>query len=368
MPSPYPSRTRRLQEKLSTEKLAALLILHPPNITYLTGMPSLSMQWRSAALLLGRRQRWLLISPLEPRPADLPLGTIVRQSLDFPQTLASLCRQSQLGRVGYEAEHLTVDELRRLRATLGATRLIATHRLVEESRLTKDEFERRHLRRAGRIAADVLETVRTSIRPGQTEQQVAWEIESRLREAGADGLPLDFSPLVAFGEHSAIPHHTPTDRKLRATDIVLIDFGCTVAGYASDITRTWFNSPPQARMAHVLTLVNEAQRRALAKLRVSDDPRAVDRAARDYITTQGFGEYFIHGTGHGVGLAIHEGPSLNPQAQQRLQPGMVVTVEPGIYLPGKFGIRQEDTVLIGEHDLEILTKKTTRTGIPKDSI
>jgi Xaa-Pro aminopeptidase len=226
--------------------------------------------------------------------------------------------------------------------------------IIEDMREIKDRAELRTLGVAARMMSDILEALVAELRPGLTEKQVAWRIEDLAREAGAEGL--SFPPIVASGLNGALPHAVPTDRRLRPGEPVVLDVGVRVDGYCSDMTRTVFLGEPKPRFRKIYRVVRQAQLAALKEIRAGVESTHPDAVARKVIQEAGFGEYFGHALGHGVGLATHERPRLSPLKPATLKPGMVVTVEPGIYLPGKGGVRLEEMVVVGEGGARVLTK------------
>jgi len=220
-------------------------------------------------------------------------------------------------------------------------------------RSVKDAAELEAINRAIRAAEDVFGQVHSEIRPGMTEKEIAWRILAGLF-AVSEGP--SFPPIVASGPNAALPHAVPTDRAVREGEPIIIDMGARVDGYCSDMTRTVFLGAPDPAMREIYRLVRTAQRAAEDALRAGITGREADRTAREIITTGGHGDRFIHALGHGVGLAVHESPRLSPRERRVLRPGMVVTVEPGIYLPGVGGVRLEDMVLIQEGGARVLSR------------
>lgn len=226
--------------------------------------------------------------------------------------------------------------------------------LVYSLRMIKKGEEIDNLRKAGKIASATFDIIKPKIKKGVSEKQIAVEMEYIMMKMGASGK--SFELIVAFGENSALPHHETSDRKLKNNEVVLLDYGCVYNRYCSDITRTFFYGRPSPEFNKVYDIVNKAQKMGVLKAKEGIKALDVDRTCRDYISDNGYGQYFIHGTGHGVGLEIHEEPYVNTKGEKILKSGMAVTVEPGIYLYGKFGIRIEDTILIGKNSSEVLTK------------
>jgi Xaa-Pro aminopeptidase len=271
--------------------------------------------------------------------------------------LVGLAAADGVGRLGFESHVVTVDGLDALHAAAaGDVELVRAAGTVETLREIKDDGEVALLRLACEAAdaalCDLIE--RGGLRPGRTERQVGRELEALMFEHDADGV--SFETIVAAGPNSAIPHHRPTDAELAAGDFVKIDFGAVVAGYHSDMTRTFVLGPPQQWQCEIYELVATAQRAGREALAPGASLRDVDAASRQVIADAGYGEQFGHGLGHGVGLRIHEAPGINASAVGTLLAGSAVTVEPGVYLPDRGGVRIEDTLVVGSTNSELLTR------------
>jgi len=225
---------------------------------------------------------------------------------------------------------------------------------VQRLRLVKDSAELVAISRAVDVSHRALNDVRTFIRAGVTEREVAVELEYGMRRLGAEGIA--FPTIVSSGPRTALPHAQPGLRKFRKGDTVIIDYGAVVDGYRSDETCTFIIGDVRGKSDRLYEIVKEAHDRAIEAIRPGVTGRQVDRAAREVIEAHGFGDHFSHGTGHGVGLDVHENPRLSPTSDTVLEKGMVVTVEPGIYLPGRLGIRIEDMVVVEEGGCRVLTK------------
>lgn len=223
-------------------------------------------------------------------------------------------------------------------------------------RLCKEGEEIEVLRKSCKIAAKAFEQLVPTIKTGDTEIEVSNRLDNLMRAMGAKGPSFDL--IVAFGENGALPHHVTSERKLKDNEPILIDFGCVYKGYCSDITRTFFHGTPGEEFNKVYNIVKKAHDEGLKALKPGLAAKAADKVCRDIISDEGYGQYFIHSTGHGVGLEIHESPAVSSRADEKslLKKGMAVTVEPGIYLLGKFGVRIEDTALITDDGCEVLTR------------
>ena len=229
--------------------------------------------------------------------------------------------------------------------------------LIERMRLLKTEQEISLLKKSVLLNERVFQLVYNTIEPGMTEIEVALALELTMRELGAEGP--SFDTIVAFGTNAAKPHAVPTDRILQSGDLVLIDMGLVLQGYCSDMTRTFIAGKPDKTFLERLRIVRKAQLAGIQAIRAGASCRAVDRAARTIIVNAGYGNFFGHGLGHGVGLAVHEDPSLGPRSRKKLRAGMIVTIEPGIYLPEWGGIRLENMAVVRDHGCEVLNEDTT---------
>jgi Xaa-Pro aminopeptidase len=353
----HPRRREALRIRLQELPVDALLVTDPLNVRYLTGFTG-----SNSALLVhfegdeesvfctdGRYR-----TQSERQVPDLPL--LIERSCAL--RLAKHATERGLGRLGFESHVVTVDAHAALAKITGPDRLIALSRPVEALRVIKDNSEIASLRTACAAADTALAGLLADdgLRPGRTEREVARDLEVRMVDAGAAGP--SFETIVASGPNSAIPHHRPSNAQLCRGDLLKLDFGALVQGYHSDMTRTLVLGPPASWQRELYDLVAAAQAAGRAALRPGADVRGVDAAAREVITTAGHGEEFVHGLGHGVGLQIHEAPALSQFGVGTLVAGMAVTVEPGVYLAGRGGVRIEDTLVVSGGEPELLTLTT----------
>ncbi len=254
---------------------------------------------------------------------------------------------------GFDPTRLTVQQWDKVRGVYSGE-LVTLDTLMPQLRWIKSPEEVASIRKASNVAEAALAEVVADLAPGQTECEVAARLEYEFRLRGASGV--SFDAIVLFGARSSLPHGAPGDTPLREGDIVLIDCGCVVGGYCSDLTRTYvYGRMPGAWFQEIYQVTMSAQEAALVAVRPGAVASAVDKVARDQIDTAGYGSFFGHGLGHGVGLEVHEAPRLNKLSDTVLQPGMVVTVEPGIYLPARGGVRIEDLVVVTTDGCEVLT-------------
>ena len=348
-------RLATLRGDISSSRLTGLLVSHLPNIRYLSGFSG------SAGCLLVEADRATLFTDFRYESqaagelADPVSATIVHGSTW--SALAEWLAVSPPGRrLGFEGSRLSVADHASLAEACGSVIWETTADLVERQRAIKDAAELRSIEAAVDLADRVLETMLPEIRKGVTELELAARLEYRLRASGSG--PLPFAPIVAFGERSALPHATPTQRILERGDLILLDFGASVDGYCWDMTRV-FTSGPSAewqRDLHreVLAACEAGIRTAAAGVACAD----VDGAARGSLERAGLADRFGHSTGHGVGLEVHEAPRLHGDARESLAAGNVVTIEPGVYLPGRGGIRIEQVVAVQSDGSRLLTRST----------
>jgi Xaa-Pro aminopeptidase len=350
----YRTRQTRLLQSSEGCKCDAFLTTHLPNVRYLCGFTG-----SSAALVLAPSGSVLFTDGRYTEQARAEVVgarvAIVRKSA---LSAAAEWLRGRAGRnklvIAIESDHLTVAARVLLMRTLSSrVRLRHTAAAVERLRMVKDQEELERLRAAARLGASLFDVALGQARPGATEVSLAAEMEFAARRAGAEAM--SFPTIVAAGPRSALPHAHPSPNKVPRRGFVLFDFGVILAGYCSDMTRTVCVGRPSAEARRLYQAVLEAQLAALAAVRPGVAVGKVDRAARDVLRGAGLARYFTHSTGHGVGLEIHEAPRVAAGQQERLQPGMVITVEPGVYLAKRGGVRIEDTVVVTGSGCEVLT-------------
>jgi Xaa-Pro aminopeptidase len=353
----HPQRREALRKRLIELQLDALLVTNLLNVRYLTGFTG-----SNGALLMDAEGDEPSVFCTDGRYRTQSQRQVpdLRQVIDRScmLRLAKYASEHAIGRLGFESHVVTVDGHAALAEVTGPEVLVALSRPVERLRSIKDLTEVAALRRACAIADAALAGLLADggLRPGRTEREVARDLEARLVALGATGP--SFETIVAAGAHSAIPHHRPTNAELCCGDLVKLDFGALVEGYHSDMTRTMVLGAPAEWQQELYDLVAAAQAAGRVALRAQADVREVDGAARKVIADAGHGEDFVHGLGHGVGLQIHEAPALSQFAVGTLEAGMTVTVEPGVYLAGRGGVRIEDTLIVAEGEPELLTLTT----------
>jgi len=357
-------RPDRVEARLAERALDALLVTNLVNVRWLTGFTG-----SSGLAIVGRAPdvtrrlfltdfRYLTQSAEQLDPAwHREIAPDIQAAA--AALLCSAVPEEGTWKVGFDDVTLPVKEHARLDELTGERVVLEpAGGLIEELRLVKSPDELDRIRAASRLADAALTEVLGRGLAGRTERDVALDLEVTMRRAGAQGV--SFPPIVASAAHGALPHAEPRDVQIPAGTLVTIDWGAQLDGYASDCTRTYATGPLDPRDTEIYQLVLEAQEAALAAVRAGAGGREVDAVARDIITAAGHGEHFGHGLGHGVGAEVHEGPRLSQRSDATLAAGQVVTVEPGVYVPGAVGVRIEDLVVVTDDGCEVLT------GLPKD--
>ena len=350
-------RRQKLRRQIKQEGLDALLVTNFTNVTYLTGFTG-----DDSFLLLTAKddvlvsdQRYTTQLDEECPGLELAIRGPGTKMLDFT---AKTVDKAKTPRLGIEADSMTVALRDALAAAVPKAQLTPTSGWVEELRMTKDADEIDRTRRACDLARRAFEVVRAKLTPAMTEREVANELEYQARRFGAKGM--SFESIVAVGPRAALPHARPTTRKIGESDFTLIDWGVNEGLYMSDLTRLVVTDKISPKLRKLYGVVLKAQLAGIEAIRPGVPCEAVDRAARNVIEKAGHGKAFGHGLGHGVGLEIHEAPRLAQNQPTELRPGMIVTVEPGVYFPGWGGIRIEDDVLVTRTGHEVLT------SVPKE--
>lgn len=343
----YAQRRTRLRARLAEGGLGAMLVSKPVNVRYLSGFTG------SAGQLLVGADRAVLVTDGRYREQageeapDLEL-VVTRGDGWLDDHLDGVAR------LGLESHAVSWDRARRLTERVTPAELVPAPHLVETLRQTKDADELEILRQACAITVGAFQALCGWLTRGLTEVEVARRLDADLAERGAQGPAFD--TIVAAGPNGARPHHRPTARRLEAGDLVTVDFGALVDGYHADMTRTVALGEPAGQLGEVHRVVHDAQRAGVRTVGPEVEAGDVDSACRELISAAGYGDAFVHGTGHGLGLEIHEDPILRRGADARLTLGMTVTVEPGIYLPGTGGVRIEDVVAVTASGPEVLTE------------
>lgn len=354
----------KIRSSLRRRGLDALLVTQPENRRYLSGFAAAdgSLTESAGALLIPVKGRPALLTDFRYQlqaASEAPDFDVILYRKGVVALLARLLPARSIGRLGFESDalaHATVLKLQKVLGRCGCT-LTPLSGLVESERCRKTPGELAKIRRAVQLNEEVFIEVYRRLRPGMTEREAAWLVEQGIRQRGADGPA--FETIIASGPNGALPHAVPTDRPMQEGEPVIIDMGLRLNGYCSDMTRTVVLGQPSEFCLELIRLVRKAQLAATSVIRAGVTGRQVDAAARRLIAAAGYGRQFGHGLGHGVGLAVHEAPALNSRNRRKLQSGMVVTVEPGIYLPGWGGIRLENMVVVEESSGLLLNRDCT---------
>jgi Xaa-Pro aminopeptidase len=345
-------KNRRSRLKLLFEEysLKAVLFTDLRNIRYLCGFSG-----SEGALLVAQDRAWFLCdSRYTAQAAEEVQNAEVRECAPVRlDTVAALVNEYGLDRIGFEAAHTTVTAFRGLSNKLSGVELVELGSNLDEIRICKDAAEIEQLSAVAKLSSQSLVAILPEIKPGVREIDVAFALELEMRRRGAEGKAFDF--IVASGERGAMPHGVASEKVIQSGELVTIDFGSVKGGYHSDETVTVACGNPDERAMEIHAVVKTAHDRAILAVRPGMSCKELDEVARSYISDCGYGDYFGHGLGHGVGLEIHEMPTLSPRSAALLEEGMVVTVEPGIYIPGFGGVRIEDTVVVTGNGCRILT-------------
>lgn len=364
MPHSFANPTTPLQSWLRRRHLDAMLISQPENRRYLSGFSAHdhSISESSGFLLILPGRRPFLLTDFRfqlDAETEAPGYEVLVYKQGVVALLSTLLPSLGVRRLAFESHYVLHAFFLSLAKTAGrhGIELAPLKGVVEKARRTKNLEEIEKIQRSVRLNEEVFQEVFQTLHAGETERQVALRIEALMRAKGAQGP--SFETIVASGPNGASPHAVPSDRPLQEGEPIVIDMGLRLAGYCSDMTRTVVLGTPDPETIALFRLVRKAQLAGLAALKAGVKARDVDRAARTIIAEAGYGNRFGHGLGHGVGLAVHEEPSLSRRSRRILQANMVVTVEPGIYLPGWGGIRLENMALVTENGYRLLNKDTT---------
>lgn len=333
-------RITKLLNELVKNGQDAFLITNMKNIRYLTGFTG-----DTGKLLITPKKQYLIVDGRFTEQAEKECSIeIVDYEKSFIKTIKKLLNAQNAKKCAFEGSNVTFNEFDTLKKNLENIELVSDDTTIETLRMKKDKDEIAKIKQALKIALDTFEEIKTSIVPGVTEKEVATEIEYMMKRKGAEGV--SFETIVASGKRSSLPHGTPTDKKIEFGDAVVIDMGAIYEGYCSDITRTIFVGDMTKEQERVYEIVEKAQQKAMDAIKAGlncNEPH--DVVVREF-SKDNLAEYFVHALGHGVGMDVHERPFLSPKSSDVFESGMIVTVEPGIYLPNKFGIRIEDMVML----------------------
>ena len=351
-PSPViAGRIARCRRQMKKHKLGAYLVTKPMDYFYLAGFTGED----SAVLVMPRELHAISDGRFdEVLNQECPWMTKwMRRGLINDQ-IAKTCKALKIKKLAIQGDSLTVADHSELKKLNRSTRLVNAPSILADMRLKKDNTELALIRRAIRCAEDAFRATCTLIKVGQTEVEIAARLEYEMKKRGATGP--SFPTIVGIGSNAALPHAHPGRRKVKPDSAILLDWGARLDNYCSDLTRMVFVGSIPRKIAEIYDIVLEAQKRAIAAIRPGKRMCDVDAVARDYVADAGYGQAFNHGLGHGHGLDIHEAPSLSWRSDAKLAAGMMVTVEPGIYLPGVGGVRIEDDVLVTPKGARVLTR------------
>jgi len=350
IPMPYRERVQRVRTEMRRRRLDGYLVQNRMDQYWLTGFTG-----EDGFVLVTRRAVVLLTDGRfdEAASVECPWAKKVLRKQRTPERNARELKKYKLARVGFDPGHFTVAEHQGLRKAVRPTQLVPAAGLILDRRITKDEGEVAAIREAIRVAEKAFVKVQRWIKPGLTERDIAARLGYEMQKLGAQ--EASFPTIVACGANGSLPHYEPGDGVVRKNEGVLIDWGARVGWYVSDLTRmVWPGSIPR-EIATIQRIVKEAHDAGIAAVRPGVRATDVDRAARRVIEKAGFGRHFDHATGHGIGLDVHEAPRVGKGTNTKLLPGMVITIEPGIYLPGKGGVRIESDVLVTDTGYEVLS-------------
>ncbi len=338
---------------LKKHHLDGLLISSSANISYITDYES-----RDSYLLISKKGNVYLTDSRyteEAKKELKPSFTVkLANGLQINCAIADFCKRMGITNLGFEEEYFSFAQYQRLKKTLNnSVNLLPSHYIIEELREIKTSEELQKIRQATEIAIKALRYIKNLIVPGKSEIEIAGELERFIRYSG--GTNASFDIIVASGPNSGFPHHISSQRKIEDNEPVLIDMGVNYSGYKSDLTRVFFLGKISSLAAKIYDIAAKAQTKAISKIKPGAVISEIDAAARNYITQKGYGKNFGHSLGHGIGLEVHEAPNISAENTNKLKKGMVFTVEPAIYLPGKFGIRIEDTVSVTMEGVDVIS-------------
>jgi Xaa-Pro aminopeptidase len=353
----YPGRQERLREALPKAHLGALLVTHLPNIRYLCGFSgssgALLVTTAGSIFFTDSRYAQQAKTEVQARKVVVAKKTPLLAAAEWLSRKPRNNRTPKATMLGIEAQYLTVASQRSLSSTFSRhVRLREAPALVEQARMVKDAEEISKIRGAAELGASLFDSALATIRPEVSEVEVAAEMEYAARKAGAEGM--SFETIIASGARAALPHGRASEAAVQAGGFVVCDFGVILHGYCSDRTRTVYVGVAAGEARRIYAAVLQAQQAAIEAVRPGAPAGRVDGAARKMLKLQGLARHFTHSTGHGVGLEIHEAPRVAQGQQEILKPGMVITIEPGVYLPGRWGVRIEDMVVVTENGCEVL--------------
>lgn len=350
------SRIKQLNTYMEQNQLDAILVTLPKHVYYLTGFLS-DPHERFMGLVLTRGEEPVLIVPALDKEAAAAASGMqkILTHTDTENAFEVLKRALpvSLARMGLEKSHFTLTRFEDMERIVHASEFVDIDAPLKDMRMIKTADEVLRIKRAIQVVEDVLRAGLEKVRVGVTEMEIVAELEYQMKKLGAEGP--SFATMVLAGEKSALPHGNPGDRKIQAGEFLLFDLGVYIDGYVSDITRTFAVGSVSDKLQEIYETVLAGNLAAIEAVRPGVSLASIDQAARETIASKGYGEYFIHRLGHGMGMDVHEYPSVHGENQDTLRAGMVFTIEPGVYVPGLAGVRIEDDVLVTESGVEVLT-------------
>lgn len=341
---------KNVYSRLKEKNLDGLILFSPANISYFA-----NYRCRDSYLIIAKKKGIFITDfrYIEEAKKNLPGFDLYKITRSPAKTIAEVCKKLRLKEIGAETSHLTFENYKNIRKEIPKNiRIVPTKGIIEEFREIKNKEEIKKIRKAALITNEALKFIEKIISPGKRETEIAGELERYIRYLGAENSSFDI--IVASGPNSSYPHHVTSQRKLRNNEPVLIDIGSDYAGYKSDLTKVFFLGRIIPKVKEIYDIVKEAQNKAIRLIKPGISINQIDLAARQYITSKGYGGFFGHNLGHGIGLEVHEKPHISNKETSKLKEGMVFTIEPAIYLPRKFGIRLEDMILVTKKGAETI--------------
>jgi len=348
--SPFNKRLNRVKGLLEKHDVDSILVTKPQNVRYISGYTG-----EDACLLITPSKRYLITDERFALQAkkDVRDFSIVIAGPSLPDVITGLARKAKIGRLGFESSDLSYASYERIKSGVKGAEAVSVHGMIEAIRQVKDEAEIGLIRDSVNILENAVTYFRSILKPGLSENDLAARTEYFIRAASGEWA--SFELIVASGANSAFPHARPGDRLIRPNDMVLLDLGVSYEGYKSDLTRVFFLGKIDSEHKRIYSIVKEAQRRSIKAIKPGARISDIDKIARGFINGKGLGKRFGHALGHGIGLEVHESPSISSRNHAALKTGMVFTVEPAVYIPGWGGVRIEDMVLVTRKGCEVLT-------------
>lgn len=355
-------RITDFRKKLKQNNIDSFLILQDENRRYLSGYTAedTGVEESAGALLISGDQLILATDSRFELQAvqESPMFEVRCYKTGLSEIITEFLQESNYKKLGFESNRVTYSQYCKIKESLNSenitTEFNPADSIMSNLRIVKSDVEVLQIRKALKIAEDAFIFVKESLKPGLTEKETAWMLEQKMREAGAD--TLSFPPIVASGPNSAFPHAIAGERRIGINEPVLFDWGAKLSGYCSDTSRTVVIGQPDEKFSEIYNILYDAQKMAIEAIKPGASTKYVDSIARNHIEQNGYGNKFGHGLGHGVGLEIHEPPRVSPLREMPLEAGMVITIEPGIYIPDWGGIRLENMVLVTPDGAEVLNK------------